>query len=122
MFSLIAFCLIHSNLALILITISTGNLGFNFKCLTSLVAALPFLILVFFYFREQISAESTEPVQLFWKADDKSIHLTDEGNSTSRSFSFGQFYCIYRSNKCHKLNFSLFCIEFCGYFEIFMSY
>lgn len=61
-------------------------------------------ILVFFCFREQISTESTESVQLFWKADSNSIHLTDDGNSPSRSFSFGQFYC--------KLNFFRLCIEF----------
>lgn len=71
----------------------------------NIVADLPFLIdLYCFSFREQISAE-TEPIQLFWKADCNSIHLTDDGASNSRSFSFGWFYCIYRSNKSHKLSF-----------------
>eukprot|EP00066_Takifugu_rubripes_P020289 XP_011609555.1 PREDICTED: centromere-associated protein E-like [Takifugu rubripes] len=42
--------------------------------------------------REQSSAETTEPVQLFWKADDKSIHLIDDGSSTSKSFCFDRVF------------------------------
>ncbi|XP_073334857.1 centromere-associated protein E [Pagrus major] len=37
------------------------------------------------------SEESTEPVQLFWKSDSKSIHLIDDGNS-NRSFSFDRVF------------------------------
>ncbi|TWW75195.1 E Centromere protein [Takifugu flavidus] len=43
-------------------------------------------------FGEQSSAETTEPVQLFWKADDKSIHLIDDGSSTSKSFCFDRVF------------------------------
>ncbi|TMS12229.1 DNA repair protein RAD51-like protein B [Larimichthys crocea] len=36
-------------------------------------------------------AENTEPVELFWKADKKSIHQIDDGNST-KSFSFDRVF------------------------------
>lgn len=48
---------------------------------------------------ENATLENTDPVQLFWKADKKSIHQIDDGNST-KSFSFGMFYSMYRINKC----------------------
>ncbi|GLD65996.1 centromere-associated protein E, partial [Lates japonicus] len=40
---------------------------------------------------ESASSESAEPVQLFWKADKKSIHQIDDGNST-KSFSFDRVF------------------------------
>lgn len=48
---------------------------------------------------ESAASESTEPVQLFWKADRKSIHLIDDGNST-KNFSFGMFRSMNRIYKC----------------------
>ncbi|CAJ1077527.1 centromere-associated protein E isoform X5 [Xyrichtys novacula] len=42
--------------------------------------------------REESGAlENAEPVQLFWKADKKSIHQIDDGNST-KSFSFDRVF------------------------------
>ncbi|XP_029984980.1 LOW QUALITY PROTEIN: centromere-associated protein E [Sphaeramia orbicularis] len=42
--------------------------------------------------REESSAsENAEPVQLYWKADKKSIYQTDDGNST-KSFSFDRVF------------------------------
>uniref|UniRef100_A0A4W6DNS8 Kinesin motor domain-containing protein n=1 Tax=Lates calcarifer TaxID=8187 RepID=A0A4W6DNS8_LATCA len=43
------------------------------------------------YREESTSSESAEPVQLFWKADKKSIHQIDDGNST-KSFSFDRVF------------------------------
>lgn len=43
------------------------------------------------YREESAASEDAEPIQLFWKADKKSIHQIDDGNST-KSFSFGMFY------------------------------
>lgn len=43
------------------------------------------------YREESAASENAEPVQLFWKADKKSIHQIDDGNST-KSFSFGMLY------------------------------
>ncbi|XP_030293943.1 centromere-associated protein E isoform X2 [Sparus aurata] len=37
------------------------------------------------------SAESTEPVQVYWKSNSKSIHLIDDGNS-NKSFSFDRVF------------------------------
>lgn len=48
------------------------------------------------YREESAASEDTKPVQLFWKADKKSIHQVDDGNST-KSFSFGRFcYLIFQ--------------------------
>lgn len=38
---------------------------------------------------ENDASDNPEPVQLFWKADKKSIHQIDDGNS-GKSFSFGR--------------------------------
>lgn len=57
--------------------------------------------LMFVCSREE-SAENTEPVELFWKADKKSIHQIDDGNST-KSFSFGMFCSMHRIKKCVEL-------------------
>ena len=46
------------------------------------------------YREESASSESADPVQLFWKADKKSIHLIDDLNST-KSFSFGMFCSMF---------------------------
>ncbi|XP_042246242.1 centromere-associated protein E isoform X5 [Thunnus maccoyii] len=40
---------------------------------------------------ESAASEDTKPVQLFWKADKKSIHQIDDGNST-KSFSFDRVF------------------------------
>nr|XP_046266273.1 centromere-associated protein E isoform X3 [Scatophagus argus] len=40
---------------------------------------------------ESAAAENTEPVQLFWKADKRSIHLIDDGTST-KNFSFDRVF------------------------------
>uniref|UniRef100_A0A8P4JZ14 Centromere-associated protein E n=1 Tax=Dicentrarchus labrax TaxID=13489 RepID=A0A8P4JZ14_DICLA len=40
---------------------------------------------------ESAVSENPEPVQLFWKADKKSIHQVDDGNST-KSFSFDRVF------------------------------
>lgn len=48
---------------------------------------------------ESAASENADPVQLFWKADKKSIHQIDDGNST-KSFSFGMFCCMYTIKKC----------------------
>ncbi|KAM7394941.1 hypothetical protein PAMA_006602 [Pampus argenteus] len=40
---------------------------------------------------ESDGSEDTKPVQLFWKADRKSIHQVDDGNST-KSFSFDRVF------------------------------
>ncbi|XP_041813992.1 centromere-associated protein E isoform X2 [Chelmon rostratus] len=40
---------------------------------------------------ENAALENTDPVQLFWKADKKSIHQIDDGNST-KSFSFDRVF------------------------------
>ncbi|KAM6992315.1 centromere-associated protein E [Tautogolabrus adspersus] len=40
---------------------------------------------------ESAASESEEPVQLFWKADKKSIHQIDDGNST-KSFIFDRVF------------------------------
>ncbi|XP_039980620.1 centromere-associated protein E isoform X2 [Xiphias gladius] len=40
---------------------------------------------------ESAASENPEPVQLFWKADKKSIHQIDDGNST-KSFSFDRVF------------------------------
>ncbi|KAM9840829.1 centromere-associated protein E [Aulostomus maculatus] len=40
---------------------------------------------------ESATSEIAEPVQLFWKADRKSIHQVDDGNS-SKSFSFDRVF------------------------------
>jgi len=47
------------------------------------------------YREENAALENAEPVQLFWKADKKSIHQIDDGNST-KSFVFGVFCRIKR--------------------------
>lgn len=56
-------------------------------------AVLGHLHLISFYCHlareENAALESLEPVQLFWKADKKSIQLVDEGSAT-KSFSFGK--------------------------------
>ncbi|XP_039455108.1 centromere-associated protein E isoform X5 [Oreochromis aureus] len=41
--------------------------------------------------REESASENAEPVQIFWKADKKSIHQIDDGNST-KSFSFDRVF------------------------------
>ncbi|XP_042084225.1 centromere-associated protein E isoform X3 [Haplochromis burtoni] len=41
--------------------------------------------------REESASENAEPVQIFWKADEKSIHQIDDGNST-KSFSFDRVF------------------------------
>nr|XP_040015801.1 centromere-associated protein E isoform X15 [Gasterosteus aculeatus aculeatus] len=41
--------------------------------------------------RESAASESAEPVPLFWKADKKSIHQVDDGNST-KSFVFDRVF------------------------------
>ncbi|XP_030578143.1 centromere-associated protein E isoform X4 [Archocentrus centrarchus] len=41
--------------------------------------------------REECASEGAEPVQFFWKADQKSIHQIDDGNST-KSFSFDRVF------------------------------
>jgi len=43
---------------------------------------------------ERAGSERAEPVQLFWKADEKSVHQIDDGNS-SKSFSFGMYGSMY---------------------------
>ncbi|XP_070782074.1 centromere-associated protein E-like [Enoplosus armatus] len=40
---------------------------------------------------ESAASETAEPAQLFWKADKKSIHQIDDGNST-KSFSFDRVF------------------------------
>ncbi|XP_070844021.1 centromere-associated protein E [Chaetodon trifascialis] len=40
---------------------------------------------------ESTALENTDPVQLFWKADKKSIHQIDDGNTT-KSFSFDRVF------------------------------
>ncbi|KAM3601788.1 uncharacterized protein V6R79_018953 [Siganus canaliculatus] len=40
---------------------------------------------------ESGASESEEPIQLFWKAEKKSIHLIDDGNS-AKSFSFDRVF------------------------------
>uniref|UniRef100_A0AAQ6IUF4 Centromere-associated protein E n=1 Tax=Anabas testudineus TaxID=64144 RepID=A0AAQ6IUF4_ANATE len=40
---------------------------------------------------ESAASEDAEPIQLFWKADKKSIHQIDDGNST-KSFSFDRVF------------------------------
>ncbi|XP_026174621.1 centromere-associated protein E isoform X2 [Mastacembelus armatus] len=40
---------------------------------------------------ESAAIENAEPVQLFWRADKKSIHQVDDGNST-KSFSFDRVF------------------------------
>ncbi|XP_061733136.1 centromere-associated protein E isoform X2 [Nerophis ophidion] len=40
---------------------------------------------------ESVASDTTEPVQLFWKADKKSIYQIDDGNST-KSFSFDRVF------------------------------
>ncbi|XP_061887601.1 centromere-associated protein E isoform X2 [Entelurus aequoreus] len=40
---------------------------------------------------ESVDSDTTEPVQLFWKADKKSIYQIDDGNST-KSFSFDRVF------------------------------
>ncbi|XP_071334455.1 centromere-associated protein E isoform X8 [Trachinotus anak] len=40
---------------------------------------------------ESAASENAEPLQLFWKADKKSIHQIDDGNST-KSFSFDRVF------------------------------
>lgn len=48
-------------------------------------------------FREESASENAEPVQIFWKADEKSIHQIDDGNST-KSFSFGLYSNIQKKS------------------------
>lgn len=56
------------------------------------------LIFLFFLTREELTAlENAEP-QLFWKADQKSIHQVDDGSS-SKSFSFGMLCSAHRPFK-----------------------
>lgn len=49
-----------------------------------------YLECVSLYREENAASDNTEPVQVFWEADQKSIHLIDDGNST-KNFSFGMF-------------------------------
>ncbi|KAM9782722.1 centromere-associated protein E [Neosynchiropus ocellatus] len=42
--------------------------------------------------REQRISEGADPVQLYWRADEKSIHQIDDGNGT-KSFSFDRVFC-----------------------------
>lgn len=39
-------------------------------------------------FREE--SESSEPVQLFWRADKQAIHQLDDDGTQTKSFSFGE--------------------------------
>ncbi|XP_053743680.1 centromere-associated protein E isoform X1 [Synchiropus splendidus] len=42
--------------------------------------------------REQRISEGADPVPLYWRADEKSIHQIDDGNGT-KSFSFDRVFC-----------------------------
>ncbi|XP_062293699.1 centromere-associated protein E [Scomber scombrus] len=47
---------------------------------------------------ESAASEEAKPVQLFWKADKKSIHQIDDGNST-KSFSFDRVFIAEETTK-----------------------
>ncbi|XP_028996968.1 centromere-associated protein E isoform X2 [Betta splendens] len=48
--------------------------------------------------REESSSENVEPIHLFWKCDDKSIHQMDDGTST-KSFVFDRVFTAEETTK-----------------------
>lgn len=60
---------------------------YNENCYNGCINLSPWCI----YREESAALDDSQPVQLFWKADQKCIHQIDDGNST-KSFSFGMSY------------------------------